>query len=408
VARHWFGGGPADWGFQTADNVDGVDNLVQLAGGTTVTFWNSESGGTQYTDLLVDGDPADQVVTDDGSGGREVGSIPPFRGPDGITRMWADGGAGARYVMSAWDLGDRVSDIAETANENASELATHLGSTNPHSIRVRDLDDVDTTATAQVTDGQVIGWDANANRWLPISVEGISGVVTIAGEQTITGKKVFENPDGVGEELDASAIEIRALSGQYADVFVCRNPNGQRVGYFNEHGELRVIASQPTTVAVRIKQRDGTHSVNLTEWTTIDYPGPGDILARVDAQGRMRGANTMVAPWLMSVPGSLSTGPGAARIYNDLDVSLTIRSVRASVGTSPDGDDIIVDVKRNGVSIFASSGDQPTIPDGEQTSGRVTNLETVNLNPGDHLTVDIDQVGSSTPGADLVVQITIN
>lgn len=405
MARHWFGNGLADWSFSSV-TVDGEDDIPQLAGGVEVTFWNMQSGGTRYTDLVVDGQPADSVTTSTG-GDFEVGTIPDFRGPDGVRYMWADGGAG-RYVIVAWDIGDDVADLLADLSTVSGDVDTHVGASNPHATRVRDLDDTDTVATGQVSDGQVLGFHASSGLWLPVDVEGITGVAQVGEDNTFTGLNTFQNSAG-GETLDDVSIDLPARSDQVGDLFRCRNGNGQRTGYANENGELRVIASANNTVPFRVKQRSGSQSGNLTEWTTIDYPGPGDILARVDAQGRVRAGNTMMAPWIFSLPpGQVTTGAGRAVIWNDSGVSLRIRNVRATVGVAPTGADLVVDVNRNGSSIFDSAGDQPTIPDGSTTSGKNTAMATVTLNDGDRVTIDVDQVGSSTPGEDLVVQLVVH
>lgn len=57
-----------------------------------VTFWDSPTGGTQLTDLLVNGVGATTVTTD------AVGEIPQFSGPDGVTQMWADAGTTRRLI----------------------------------------------------------------------------------------------------------------------------------------------------------------------------------------------------------------------------------------------------------------------------------------------------------------------
>lgn len=94
MARYWFGKSPADWTFTT-----GSGDTVVLAGGVAVTFWNAESGGTQYTDLLdASGTPITQVITGDGTT-LPTGVIPQFQGPDNVAVLWADAGGGTRYRL---------------------------------------------------------------------------------------------------------------------------------------------------------------------------------------------------------------------------------------------------------------------------------------------------------------------
>src|SRR5690606_39621079 len=54
------------------------------------------------------GEPITHVVTADGTGTLQVGTIPRFQGPNGVTEMWADAAGGARYLMVATSLGAMV------------------------------------------------------------------------------------------------------------------------------------------------------------------------------------------------------------------------------------------------------------------------------------------------------------
>jgi len=78
--------------------------------------------------------------------------------------------------------------------------------------------------------------------------------------------------------------------------------------------------------------------------------------------------------------------------------------VRASVGSAPAGSSIIVDVNKNGVTIFTTQANRPTIV----AAGTTDLADAINITSvaaGDKITVDIDQVGSTTPGSDLSVEI---
>lgn len=89
-------------------------NLAQLVGGAVVTFWSAETGGTQYADLVDDqGAPTSSIVSASGeAGGRGLGQLPPFKGPDGdIKRMWAQAGTGPRVLIVTHDLDAIVPDI---------------------------------------------------------------------------------------------------------------------------------------------------------------------------------------------------------------------------------------------------------------------------------------------------------
>lgn len=107
-----------------------------------------------------------------------------------------------------------------------------------------------------------------------------------------------------------------------------------------------------------------------------------------------------------SQAGTVATGTGTFRIYNDSGATQTIAAVRASVGTAPTGASLIVDINKNGTTIFSTQANRPTIAISGNTSGKVTNMDVTTWADGDYLTVDVDQIGSTIPGSSLTVQVT--
>jgi small ligand-binding sensory domain FIST len=105
-----------------------------------------------------------------------------------------------------------------------------------------------------------------------------------------------------------------------------------------------------------------------------------------------------------SYPGTVATGTGAGRLYNDTGRAMTIIAIRASVGTAPTGATLIVDVNKNGTTVFTTQGNRPAIAISGNTA-KVTNMDVTALADGDYLTVDVDQVGSTVAGANLTVAV---
>lgn len=97
-----------------------------------------------------------------------------------------------------------------------------------------------------------------------------------------------------------------------------------------------------------------------------------------------------------SRPGVLAVEVGA--LPWPVPEAMTISGWIAAVGEAPVGAAILVDIKKNGVSVF--SGATITIADG-QTVSAVANADTTSFVAGDLITVEITQVGSTTPGANL-------
>ncbi len=103
---------------------------------------------------------------------------------------------------------------------------------------------------------------------------------------------------------------------------------------------------------------------------------------------------------VFSRQGTLATLTGTQRLY--VERTGTIGVVRASVGTPSVGSPVVVDVNKNGTSILSAP---ISVAAGQYTAtGTISNSSCV---AGDYYTVDIDSVGSTSPGANLTVTIYI-
>jgi hypothetical protein len=107
-----------------------------------------------------------------------------------------------------------------------------------------------------------------------------------------------------------------------------------------------------------------------------------------------------------SISGAVTVGAGTFALYNDSGLPWTIIAVRATVGTAPTGATLIVDVHKNGTTIFTTQANRPTIAVSTTTIKR-TNMDVTTIADGEFLTVDVDQVGSTVAGSNLVVQIAV-
>lgn len=106
--------------------------------------------------------------------------------------------------------------------------------------------------------------------------------------------------------------------------------------------------------------------------------------------------------------GALAAAAGKARYRIPESSGITrIRGVSATVGTAPAGQAIILDVNRGGTTIFTTQANRPQIAAAAFASAEVTNPDVTTLAPGDYLTIDIDQVGSTDAGRDLTVIVRL-
>lgn len=132
----------------------------------------------------------------------------------------------------------------------------------------------------------------------------------------------------------------------------------------------------------------------LTETNTIVVTSPGPQGAT--GQG--------VTTHTMTLPGELYVVSGKVRFYLQRDYRIT--AIAVAVGFAPTGASVIVDINKNGTTIFTTQANRPTIAVGANSD--LTSAPDIDtLSVGDYLTVDVDQVGSSFAGSDLTVQIEL-
>lgn len=100
--------------------------------------------------------------------------------------------------------------------------------------------------------------------------------------------------------------------------------------------------------------------------------------------------------------GTLVVGALAVRLH--APVAGVITNVTATVGVQPTGAAIIVDVEKNGTTIFTTSGNRPQIAVSTNDNlASVPDVTSVALD--DLFTASIAQIGSTVAGSNLLIQI---
>ena len=103
----------------------------------------------------------------------------------------------------------------------------------------------------------------------------------------------------------------------------------------------------------------------------------------------------------------LTAGNGDARWYNRMGRDLVIVGAWASAGVAPTGADIIVDVNKNGTTIYSTQANRPTVPATTNGGAISATPNVTSFAVGDYLTVDIDQIGSTIAGGRLTIGIVV-
>jgi hypothetical protein len=118
----------------------------------------------------------------------------------------------------------------------------------------------------------------------------------------------------------------------------------------------------------------------------------------------LEGLPSIIREMIITFSGNLSISDNPMRIYNKLGAAQTISQIFLSVGTAPTNANIIVDIHKDGTTIFTNQAHRPEIADGTNT-GYSTTIDVSAWADGSYLTAHVDQIGSGTPGSDLVVLI---
>jgi hypothetical protein len=340
VARHPFGDTTADVTFNS-DTVSGTDNVMLLAGGAEVTFWNAQLGGTQYTDLAEDAagtSPVDHVTTSDGSDGRKAGQIPGFFGPDEIRQMWAQAASGPRQLVQATDMDQ----FAAQLTQMAADLQAHLANTgNPHQTTVSNLADVVITSP---TNGEVLtkvsgGW---AN--LPASIA--SGALLLSPPFDVDGVTYLGNRvtmpaewanDGSGGNPFLEAVIPNSPGDTNPDFwqvkYVQVGGSKKKVFWLGGKGEARSAPGGVNSVAHRTFEWYAGSTQRYWELST----DPTDPVDREPLAGAYGTAHSTKPGWVeFTRVASAMQGVQAGGNYASLS-ALMIRGRRTSTGPPGSG-----------------------------------------------------------------------
>src|SRR3990167_5402956 len=108
--------------------------------------------------------------------------------------------------------------------------------------------------------------------------------------------------------------------------------------------------------------------------------------------------------WMLSLGTPATVGVNKT---NELIVTqkAEIQKVFVYAKTAPTGTNIIIDINKNGTTIWTTQNNRLNIVVASN-SGIQTLFDVTALSPGDRLTVDIDQVGSTVAGQDITIVLT--
>ena len=124
-----------------------------------------------------------------------------------------------------------------------------------------------------------------------------------------------------------------------------------------------------------------------------------------DNDGTVMPVDSSLENILFHVQGAATVGVGS--MYVPIHGgTFTIMSIAVRARVAPTGASLILDVNKNGTTIFGTQANRPTI-------AAAGNLATVgafsvsSVTTGDYLSVDVDQIGSTVAGSDIVCSVRL-
>ena len=372
---------------------------------------------------------------------------------------------GTGFELSTVSVSQALNDHTDvdltTAAPTANDLLRYDG-TNwvPVAHSINSNTDVD-TATSAPTTGQILSW--NGTNWVPAAaasagtqnlwatVEGDSGTTTA---DSTTDTLQIQGGDGIDTAVSGDVLTVsgeaasttnKGIASFENDDFTVTNgavslksisiANGG-TGAANAADGFDNLA--PTTTAGDLITHDGSDNTRLAigtagqvlkvnsaangvEWGAASGAGSIDGLTDVDtsSSGHVP-ADEQVLTWDAGMshwmPKALpveigiavsdettALTTGTAKTTFRMPHAMTLTAVRANVSTAPAGANLIVDINEGGTTIFSTN---LSIDDGEKTSTTAATPAVISdtaLADDAEITVDIDQIGSSTAGAGLKI-----
>jgi hypothetical protein len=128
-----------------------------------------------------------------------------------------------------------------------------------------------------------------------------------------------------------------------------------------------------------------------------------DAVAAVEAALGVNPLRAAVPTYSFGGTATVSADAGV-KWFNRTGRTITITGWDISATTAPAGADLIADVLKNGTTTYTTTGNRPRLTSaGAQTHSTATTPDSAAVADGDYLQVQLVQVGSTTPGANVAL-----
>lgn len=320
------------------------------------------------------------------------------------------------------------------------------------------------TMTGSPVDGDVITWDDDIDEWVysaPATTGSLNDLADVSAESPLDGQALIFNSDtGMWEPGEVASsgsttvfatISSKVLFSIDDTLTVLDNP----LRVYNASGITRLLTgvflsvdtpcSGSSVIRVDIKKNGSSifsssddkptissgsytgfsDALNVTSWEDGSY-----LTMHVDSKGNEEAGANLVVQVLYSVSqipvthggfvplnpsititdqeffaieGAVTAGSSPLKIYNTSGSAVTLSKIFLSLETPTGGSGLIVDILKDGESIFTSDDHKPVITAGSYT-GETTDIDTTTWGSGESLVMNVENAGNET-GENLVVQV---
>jgi hypothetical protein len=136
----------------------------------------------------------------------------------------------------------------------------------------------------------------------------------------------------------------------------------------------------------------------------VDPGDTNDALDQLAERTADLEANAFVRQTIFTYAGNISVGGGLLRIYNLTGLTQIVTEVFICVTTAPTGANLIVDIHRDGVTIFTNQANRPEIVAAGFTDSTLV-IDLPNWLDGEYLTAHVDAIGTTITGANLTIHV---
>ena len=368
-------GGKADTALQSGDNVSTLTNDAGYL--TTAPVAPVDSVNTQTGAVVLDADDISDATT---------------------TNKFATQ-AQLDNADSALQSGDNITELANNAGYITSvpvdSVNTQTGAV------VLDADDIDDSLTTNkfATQAQLDNADSALQSGDNITeLANNAGYITSAPVDSVNGNTgtVVLDADDIDDSLTTHKFATQAQL-EKAD-------SALQSADIDTLAELNAILTDANLDDVSSSRTPTAHTHPLTDLTQSSATD-GQIIAWNNTASEWQAASKDAFIGIACSDETTDLATGVVATFR-LPHAMTLTAIRASVTTAPVGSNIIVDVKEGGVSVMTTN--LVNIDNGDKTSvGSATtaNITDTNLADDAEITIEITQVGSTTAGAGLKLNL---